>query len=155
MKPRTKHIDVKYHHFRSHVAAGVIDFKTIKSGDQPADILTKPLCGNVILVASHNNHGMGKSRSLTTFGTGFQRRYSDTIVPWSELRMERSRTFITVRTNFHCLGSPCCLITPSSRSERECGILLGISRPASSGMSVISPHAKTLGSHEKSQQPLP
>jgi hypothetical protein len=27
MRPRTKHINLKYHHFRTHVAAGIIDLK--------------------------------------------------------------------------------------------------------------------------------
>jgi hypothetical protein len=42
MRPRTKHINIKYHHFRTHVAAGVIDLQAIRSQDQPADIFTKP-----------------------------------------------------------------------------------------------------------------
>jgi hypothetical protein len=43
MRPGTKHINVKYHNFRSYLADGVIDIKAIWSGDQPAGILTKPL----------------------------------------------------------------------------------------------------------------
>jgi hypothetical protein len=39
MRPRTKHINIKYHHFRSHVAAGTIDLQAIRSIDQPADIV--------------------------------------------------------------------------------------------------------------------
>ena len=43
VRPRTKHINVKLHHFRSHVDNGEISIHPIKSEDQPADMLTKPL----------------------------------------------------------------------------------------------------------------
>jgi hypothetical protein len=57
MRPRTKHINVKYHHFRSYVVAGAIDIRTIKSEDQPADILTKPLADRLFSV--HRTSIMG------------------------------------------------------------------------------------------------
>lgn len=41
--PRTKHIAIKYHHFRSFVEDGTIDINYIHTGQQLADILTKPL----------------------------------------------------------------------------------------------------------------
>ena len=41
MRPRTKHINVKYHHFRSHVADGTIDIKKVDTLEQWADMLTK------------------------------------------------------------------------------------------------------------------
>lgn len=41
--PRTKHIGLKYHHFRSHVANGAIKIQWIDSKHQLADIFTKPL----------------------------------------------------------------------------------------------------------------
>jgi hypothetical protein len=43
MRPRTKHINCKYHHFRQHVDRGDITVLPIKSEDQPADMLTKAL----------------------------------------------------------------------------------------------------------------
>ena len=43
MRPRTKHIAVKYHHFRSHVANGSIKVLRIGTKDQLADIFTKAL----------------------------------------------------------------------------------------------------------------
>ena len=43
MRPRTKHIACKYHHFREHVRNGTIKIKYVKSENQLADILTKPL----------------------------------------------------------------------------------------------------------------
>jgi hypothetical protein len=43
MRPRTKHINIKYHHFRDHVDRGEITIHAIKSENQPADILTKSL----------------------------------------------------------------------------------------------------------------
>ena len=41
--PRTKHITIKYHHFRSFVADGSIEILPISTKDQLADIFTKPL----------------------------------------------------------------------------------------------------------------
>ena len=43
IRPRTKHINLSYHHFRSHVQDGSISIHPIKSEDQLADIFTKPL----------------------------------------------------------------------------------------------------------------
>ena len=43
--PRTKHIAIKYHHFRSHVSKGSIVIKPIDTSEQIADMLTKPLNG--------------------------------------------------------------------------------------------------------------
>ena len=41
--PRTKHITIKYHHFRSFVADGSIQTFPIDTKEQLADIFTKPL----------------------------------------------------------------------------------------------------------------
>ena len=43
MRPRTKHISIKYYHFRSHVANGDIKIQWIDTKNQLADIFTKPL----------------------------------------------------------------------------------------------------------------
>jgi len=43
IRPRTKHIAVKYHHFRLHVQDRSIKIKAINTTQQQADILTKPL----------------------------------------------------------------------------------------------------------------
>ena len=43
--PRTKHIAIKYHHFRRYVTDGTIDIRSIDTKDQIADMLTKPLSG--------------------------------------------------------------------------------------------------------------
>ena len=43
MRPRTKHIAIKYHHFREHVRRQTIRVKFIRSEEQLADMLTKPL----------------------------------------------------------------------------------------------------------------
>ena len=42
-RPRTKHLSVRLHHFRSHVAAGTINIEHISTKEQIADIFTKPL----------------------------------------------------------------------------------------------------------------
>ena len=41
--PRTKHIALKYHHFRSYVKNGTIQITYCRMTEQKADILTKPL----------------------------------------------------------------------------------------------------------------
>jgi histone deacetylase 1/2 len=43
MRPRTKHINSKMHHFREHVAKGLVSIQQVASEDQLADIATKPL----------------------------------------------------------------------------------------------------------------
>ena len=42
-RPRTKHIAVKYHHFRQYVDSGEISIHPITTDLQVADIFTKPL----------------------------------------------------------------------------------------------------------------
>jgi hypothetical protein len=49
MTPRTKHIALKYHFFRSHVASGKINIVPISTTEQTADILTKPLSGELFI----------------------------------------------------------------------------------------------------------
>jgi len=43
MRPRTKHIALKYHHFWGHVSNGTIKINLIGTKDQIADIFTKAL----------------------------------------------------------------------------------------------------------------
>jgi hypothetical protein len=43
MRPRTKHINIKYHHFREHVRLGLVTVESVKTDAQVADIFTKPL----------------------------------------------------------------------------------------------------------------
>jgi hypothetical protein len=40
---RTKHIDIRHHFVRQHIAEGTLRMEWIASGEQEADILTKPL----------------------------------------------------------------------------------------------------------------
>ena len=51
MRPRTKHINHVYHHFRHHVANGDISIVYIKSENQPADMFTHAC--NAVMVAKH------------------------------------------------------------------------------------------------------
>ncbi len=46
LRPRTKHINVCYHHFRKHVRKGLIKIFPIDTKDQIADVLTKALAQN-------------------------------------------------------------------------------------------------------------
>ena len=41
--PRTKHIAIKYHHFREKVEKGIVSIHPIDTKEQTADIFTKPL----------------------------------------------------------------------------------------------------------------
>ena len=43
MKPRTKHINLKYHHFKTAVNKGMITLEKVATEEQIADIGTKPL----------------------------------------------------------------------------------------------------------------
>ena len=43
MRPRTKHINLVYHHFREHVRTWLIQLLPISTTSQVADIYTKPL----------------------------------------------------------------------------------------------------------------
>ncbi len=43
MRPRTKHLNIKYHHFREEVRKGTISIYHTRTEDQIADIFTKPL----------------------------------------------------------------------------------------------------------------
>jgi hypothetical protein len=49
MRPRTKHINTKYHHFRKYVADGLIRVVQVSTADQIADILTKNLPKNLFV----------------------------------------------------------------------------------------------------------
>ena len=42
-RPRTKHIAVKYHHFRQAVKDNILQVKRFATDEQLADIFTKPL----------------------------------------------------------------------------------------------------------------
>ena len=43
MTPRSKHIAVKYHWFRSHIEPGILDVQKVDTNDQLGDIFTKGL----------------------------------------------------------------------------------------------------------------
>jgi hypothetical protein len=57
MRPRTKHMNIKYHHFREAVRKGIVAVQYISTLDQPADFLTKPL--GVELFRKHRKTVMG------------------------------------------------------------------------------------------------
>ncbi len=56
-RPRTKHINVKLHHFRDYVDRGEISICHISTNLQPADNLTKPLSEE--LFTTHRRNIMG------------------------------------------------------------------------------------------------
>ena len=68
--PRTKHIAIKYHHFRSRVKTtynpnGDINTKYIPTGEQLADIFTKPV-DNVTFLTLKNYFVDGKTCPIFT-----------------------------------------------------------------------------------------
>ena len=49
MRPRTKHINTKYHHFRSKVMDGTLQIEHVPTQDMVADILTKCVNENILI----------------------------------------------------------------------------------------------------------
>ena len=49
LRPRTKHINIIYHHFRDAVKKGMVEIFAITTENQMADILTKPLNQNIFV----------------------------------------------------------------------------------------------------------
>ena len=62
MHPCTKHINVKFHHFRDYVDRGEITLHAIGTADQPADMLTKPLAEPILSQHRHTIMGWGGKR---------------------------------------------------------------------------------------------
>ena len=51
--PRTRHIAIKYHHFRQYVKKGIIKILPIDTKEQTADIFTKPLTAELLQYLRH------------------------------------------------------------------------------------------------------
>ena len=49
MRPRTKHINLVYHHFREEVRNGTIEVVSVDTTNQIADMFTKPLAQNLFV----------------------------------------------------------------------------------------------------------
>jgi len=43
VRPRTKHLNIKYHHFHHHVQSGLLSVHAVSTGEQITKIFTKPL----------------------------------------------------------------------------------------------------------------
>jgi hypothetical protein len=54
LRPQTKHINIKYHHFRDAVECGDITIDKIGTTEQQADIFTKPLSSRAFLYIYNN-----------------------------------------------------------------------------------------------------
>jgi hypothetical protein len=57
MRPRTKHLNIKYHHFREEVEKGTVSIYHVATGEQMTDMLTKPL--DETLFERHRKKMMG------------------------------------------------------------------------------------------------
>jgi hypothetical protein len=57
MRPRTKHLNIKYHHIREEFSKGTVSIYHVKTEDQMADMLTKPL--DQKLFEAHREKMMG------------------------------------------------------------------------------------------------
>jgi hypothetical protein len=57
IRPRTKHVNNVYHHFREYVDRKEIEILAINTEDQPADIVTKPLA--VVAFLKHRSFIQG------------------------------------------------------------------------------------------------
>ena len=56
---RTKHIALKYHHFRSHVKSGRVEIQYRPTEEQLADLLTKPLSNEAFFTLRYMLCGWG------------------------------------------------------------------------------------------------
>ena len=59
--PRTKHIALKYQHFKSHVKSGRVEIHCRPTGEQLADLLTKPLSNEAFFTLRYMLCGRGYS----------------------------------------------------------------------------------------------
>jgi hypothetical protein len=131
MRPRTNHIDVKYRHFRSYVAAGVIEIKAIRSGEHPADILTKPVAKPAFTLhrpeiwEATPDHGHSSSSLVGIVTSSFITRQCTP----SHIGLGKPKTAIVYWARVCCNDSTCCSFGPSGRSERECGNLTMVRQP--------------------------
>lgn len=57
MRPRTKHLNVKYHHFRTYIDSDKVMIESIDTDEQPADMMTKPV--NLPRLRKHRRKAMG------------------------------------------------------------------------------------------------
>ncbi len=57
MRPRTKHLNIKYPFFRQHVQTGLLSIHAFKTEDQIVDIFTKPLSEQIF--QTHRNSIIG------------------------------------------------------------------------------------------------
>ena len=57
MLPRTKHIGLKYHHFRQFVLNGLIDIEYVTTDEKVGDIFTKPLPPSAFAYLRHKLMG--------------------------------------------------------------------------------------------------
>jgi hypothetical protein len=65
MRPRTRHINQKYHHFREWVKLGFIDMCPTDTLEQPADLMTNPL--NAVLARISGSKTRRRRRSPGQF----------------------------------------------------------------------------------------
>ena len=65
VSPRSKHIALKYHHFRSHVKSGGVVIHYMPTEDQLADLLTKPLSNEAFFTLRYMLCGWGYKSGKT------------------------------------------------------------------------------------------
>jgi hypothetical protein len=63
IRPRTKHLNIKYHHFHQHVQPGLLSIHAVKTEDQIADIFKKTSQRDHFQNSSQTNQGMVKASS--------------------------------------------------------------------------------------------
>ena len=76
---RTKHIALKYHHFRSHVKSRRVDIHYRPTGEQLAYLLTKPLSNESFF--TFKIHAMWMGLQLTSGLVGFTGFYLSNTTP--------------------------------------------------------------------------
>ena len=69
--PRTKHIALKYHHFKSHVKSGPVVIHYKPTEEQPADLLNKPFSNEEFFTLRYIICGWGYKSGRTGIQQGF------------------------------------------------------------------------------------
>ena len=115
MRPRTKHINVKYHHFRHHVKCGKISIKKVRTTDQLADCFTK-MCATH-LFRKFRLSFMGWDTADSTD------RGSETLSTKNvrtNLQIQRNRYTKTGKSNVQLRTKSVVQITKSYKADKSC-----------------------------------
>ena len=81
MRPRTKHLNIKYHHFREEVKKETVSMYHVGTKEQIADIFTKPLEEGLFKSEGEIDGMVGK---ITLYRYNEMRECEDIQVMWED-----------------------------------------------------------------------